>query len=97
MLCIKGSFLQFKKGKCNIKLHELLKYFLSSPQFDKESQCLEVHVKPNVMGTVELLAMINKPSVSLCTTLLSLFVGVGDIPVHTISRKKFVNNRLNYG
>lgn len=31
-------------------------------KFDKESQCLEVHVKPNVMGTVELLAMINKPS-----------------------------------
>lgn len=25
MLCIKGSFLQFKKRKCNIKLHELLK------------------------------------------------------------------------
>ncbi|XP_016326215.1 protein RRP5 homolog [Sinocyclocheilus anshuiensis] len=33
-------------------------------KFFKESQCLEVHVKPNVMGTVELLAMINKPSVT---------------------------------
>ncbi|XP_043108470.1 protein RRP5 homolog [Puntigrus tetrazona] len=31
-------------------------------KFDKELQCLDVHVKPNVMGTVDLLSMIKKPS-----------------------------------
>ncbi|KAF4118411.1 protein RRP5 homolog [Onychostoma macrolepis] len=31
-------------------------------KFNNKTQFLEVHVKPNVMGTVELLAMINKPS-----------------------------------
>ncbi|XP_056628224.1 protein RRP5 homolog [Triplophysa dalaica] len=33
--------------------------FLS--KYDKQLKCLEVHVKSNIMGTVELLAMISKP------------------------------------
>ncbi|KAI7811133.1 protein RRP5 homolog [Triplophysa rosa] len=30
-------------------------------KYDKQLKCLEVHVKSNIMGTVELLAMISKP------------------------------------
>ncbi|XP_052401989.1 protein RRP5 homolog isoform X1 [Carassius gibelio] len=46
--------------KLNYKPGDEVTCFAS--KFDKESQCLEVHVKPNVMGTVELLAMITKAS-----------------------------------
>lgn len=74
LLCIKGNIYSLRNRKCNLKLHELLKSFSPFLQYVKEAQYLKVHVKPNIMGAVELLAMINKPGASLCTTLFSFFV-----------------------
>lgn len=68
MLPVNGNFRNLKNSKYNLKTAwtvEVIFFLFFFFQYNVKKKDLEVEVKPNLTGTVELLAMIKKPGVRL--------------------------------